>query len=566
MLSNLTIRKKIYLLGFSILSLLAFIGGISVYSMNRIGNELVDIAEEDIPLSKAISKISEHQLQQAVMFERFLLHAILVNQGAYQFERLSSEQLQVKSIVIETKSEITALEISIKKAIPHLTSKISKSKYQELLGDIQEVQRIYLSLVPKIESAMDMGINGEVKKMLEQIDYLETEESKVDQKLSDLVDKIQSFTLKAAVVAEEHEKNAVKLISLAFLIAILVGLVLPKLIATSITTPINSLNKRLIELAEGDGDLRVRLDDKAKDETGDLAKSFNKFLITLNEMIAEVNGRSGHLQLSSESIVSSMQETLDSVLKQSEVITSVASSIHEMNITTQEVARNTAEAAFITEEVKQKVILGYKGASETQTAIDQVVNEVSNASNVIQCLVAETNNISSVLNSIQSIAEQTNLLALNAAIEAARAGESGRGFAVVADEVRHLAQRTRTSTIDIQKLVESLQLEAHNAVSSMQKGNDSTKLCLTKSIENAELFEEAARSVSTIADLNTQIATATEEQSVVAEEINQSLNNINEIASITATQTKKSATENNNISEGISNLHKSLSIFKISNT
>ncbi|EWH04470.1 hypothetical protein AT00_19805 [Pseudoalteromonas lipolytica SCSIO 04301] len=170
-------------------------------------------------------------------------------------------------MVAETKKEMNDLEVAIKHAIPNLAFTTSKDKYKELLESIQDTKKLYVSLVPKVISVMEMGVNGEVDKMLAQLSQLEMEESKLDQKLSDLVDKIQSFTLKAAVTAEAHERKAVQFISLAFLIAVLVGLILPKLIATSIATPIINLNTRLTELAEGDGDLRIRLNDKGKDET-----------------------------------------------------------------------------------------------------------------------------------------------------------------------------------------------------------------------------------------------------------------------------------------------------------
>jgi methyl-accepting chemotaxis protein len=345
--------------------------------------------------------------------------------------------------------------------------------------------------------------------------------------------------------------------------ALICGVVLPTLIAKAVTKPINDLNERFKELAEGDGDLRIRLNESAHDETGTLAKSFNRFLQVLSDMIGQMNNQAADLDNSSQSVVLSMQQTLDNVVHQREETTAVADSIHEMNNTTQEVARNTAEAALVTSQVKEKVMLGRSGAVETQAVINQVAKEVANASTVIKSLVAETNNIGSVLESIQGIAEQTNLLALNAAIEAARAGENGRGFAVVADEVRQLAQRTQTSTVDIQKLVESLREEANNAVTSMQKGSESTQICLEKSTENAELFEQAAISVSEISDLNTQIATAAEEQTLVAKEISQSLDNINQIANTTTDKTEHSAADNQAIAVSIVDLHSTLQTFKI---
>lgn len=81
MLSKLTIAQKVYLLGFCQLLAMAILGGFALYQMNKIGNELIDIAEEDIPLTKKLTVVTEHQLEQAILFERALVKAIRVDQG-----------------------------------------------------------------------------------------------------------------------------------------------------------------------------------------------------------------------------------------------------------------------------------------------------------------------------------------------------------------------------------------------------------------------------------------------------------------------------------------------------
>lgn len=539
------------------------LGWVSISSMNKIGKELIDIAEEDIPLTQALTKITEHQLQQAILFERFLLHTLMAEHGKFPAAQISTERDRVIKLLNKTKQEIIDIQSFIEKSIPSLHSQLAKQEYQKLLTDLILVDKDYVLLAQKLNEVMQMGLDGDVDKMLSQAKSVEVLEDNIDQRLVTLLDKIHAFTLTAAITAEQHEQQAIRVIIVVFVISIIWGTIMPSLIARAITRPINNLNERLKELASGDGDLRIRLNDKANDETGVLAKSFNNFLLVLSSMIGKVNNQANNLGSSSEVVVLSMQQTLENVLHQREEISSVASAIHEMSSTTQEVARNTAEAAVVTEAVKEKVILGRSGAAQTQTVIKQVAEEVANASKVIESLVAETNSIGTVLESIQGIAEQTNLLALNAAIEAARAGESGRGFAVVADEVRQLAQRTQVSTVDIQKLVVRLQHEANNAVASMQKGSESTQICLDKSNENVRLFEQAAQSVGEISDLNTQIATAAEEQSVVANEISQSLDSINNIANTTSEMTEQSATENKNIAKRIIDLHKALNIFQI---
>jgi methyl-accepting chemotaxis protein len=168
-------------------------------------------------------------------------------------------------------------------------------------------------------------------------------------------------------------------------------------------------------------------------------------------------------------------------------------------------------------------------------AIGDLAKEVEKAAGVIQQLEGESKNIGSVLDVIKSIAEQTNLLALNAAIEAARAGEQGRGFAVVADEVRTLAGRTQESTSEIEEMITRLQSGANNAVKVMEEGKDMTQVGVEQAASAGEALQTINEAVTKISDMNTQIASAAEEQSAVTEEINRSIVNINQVAEQSAT-------------------------------
>ena len=279
-------------------------------------------------------------------------------------------------------------------------------------------------------------------------------------------------------------------------------------------------------------------------------------------MISQINSKAEELQSSSSLTSSSLQKTLQNVEKQRIDIEQVATAINQMNMTTQEVANSTANASSVTDQVKKNVLEGHREALATQEVIQELANEVTSSSGVIENLVSETNNIGQVLDSIQGIAEQTNLLALNAAIEAARAGETGRGFAVVADEVRSLAKRTQEATIDIQQLVERLQSEAKNAVTSMKKGTDTAELCLSKSSESANTFSLAAESVNQIADLNLQIAAAAEQQSTVTQDLDNNLISIKTLADETAEDTKQSAVASEAIAQNAVDLHNNLRKFR----
>jgi methyl-accepting chemotaxis protein len=147
----------------------------------------------------------------------------------------------------------------------------------------------------------------------------------------------------------------------------------------------------------------------------------------------------------------------------------------------------------------------------TIESINRLADDVNRSAEVIASLGTDADQIGTVINVISSIAEQTNLLALNAAIEAARAGEQGRGFSVVADEVRTLATRTQQSTDEIQRMIERLQSGARNAVTEMQSSQAQSQDTIERADEARNSLQQITHSVSTITEMNTQIASAAEE-------------------------------------------------------
>jgi methyl-accepting chemotaxis protein len=237
--------------------------------------------------------------------------------------------------------------------------------------------------------------------------------------------------------------------------------------------------------------------------------------------------------------------------------------MNEMSATVQEVARNAVEAAEAAKEADNTFHQGKQVIDRVIEAIGELANEVEKAANVIQQLEAESMNIGSVLDVIKSIAEQTNLLALNAAIEAARAGEQGRGFAVVADEVRTLAGRTQQSTQEIEEMISKLQSGANNAVKVMETGKDMTKVGVDQAAAAGEALLTINTAVERITGMNTQIASAAEEQSSVAEEINRSIVSINEVAEQSAAGAQQTAQASNDLARLADQLKALVGRFKV---
>ena len=251
------------------------------------------------------------------------------------------------------------------------------------------------------------------------------------------------------------------------------------------------------------------------------------------------------------------EETSSGVESQKDETVQVASAITQMTATVQEVANNAESATSAAADADSEAKAGNQIVSSTVQAISELATEVESSASVIEKLKGDSENIGAVLDVIKGIAEQTNLLALNAAIEAARAGEQGRGFAVVADEVRTLAQRTQESTAEIENLINALQGGAEEAVTVMTRSRDRASHTVEQAKHAGESLSSITRAVGTILQLNTQIATAAEEQSSVSEEINRNVINIQDISEQTASgaeQTASASAELARLGEQLQNL------------
>ncbi len=249
----------------------------------------------------------------------------------------------------------------------------------------------------------------------------------------------------------------------------------------------------------------------------------------------------------------------DTVKQQELQVSSLVTAINQMSASVQEVARSASQAAEAAETANREATTGKQVVLGTIESIAAVSDEVTRVSAAIQELAANSESISSVVDVINGIAEQTNLLALNAAIEAARAGEQGRGFAVVADEVRSLAQRTQESTNEIQQTVDRLQKGAQEAVAAMDAQRAKVDDTVESAAKAGELLETINVSVATITDMNSQIASAAEQQNATTEEINENIDRINNDSATAAAAAEATEARSKHISELATSLSEILS-------
>lgn len=353
------------------------------------------------------------------------------------------------------------------------------------------------------------------------------------------------------VTAINTIRNSALIISL---MALFLGITIAWWLGKNISSPIRIASLAMDDIAEGDGDLTQRLDEKGKDEVSSLSAAFNHFAEKVRTMVSHVAGSTSQLAAAAEEMSSITQETTQGVQRQQAETEQVATAMNEMTATVQEVARHAAEAADAAKSANEETAQGNQIVDRVVHAINALASEIDHASGVIGKLESDAENIGSVLDVIRGIAEQTNLLALNAAIEAARAGEQGRGFAVVADEVRTLASRTQQSTEEIQQMIEQLQAGSVEAVQVMQSSTEKAQQSVTQAADAGASLDNINQAVKTITDMNIQIASAASEQGSVAEEINRNIVNINEVVK----QTAEGASQTSHASDDLARLSSEL--------
>ncbi|NVN80837.1 MULTISPECIES: methyl-accepting chemotaxis protein [unclassified Vibrio] len=346
-----------------------------------------------------------------------------------------------------------------------------------------------------------------------------------------VIDKTKSFASYRSLLRQSAIFGLIQLAVIAFVAMFIIKKAL---------APLTTLSSAMEALSKGDGDLTQRITVNSKDEIGTLAHHVNAFIAKLQEIVRDIADSSHQLNQQSEVSTNVARQTSEGLSVQLHEISQIATAVHEMSATAEEVANNaqmTADSAIgSTENCEQ----GKQVIIRNQDSITNLAQQVENASGIIQEVEKNALDINAILATISDIAEQTNLLALNAAIEAARAGEQGRGFAVVADEVRVLSQRTHSSTDEIREMIETLQKNSVSAVESMQRSQDLAQSSVDDANNATTALEEIATSIQQISDMASHISNAASEQRTVTGEVSKNIQLVNDVSDNMSTETDNS--------------------------
>ncbi|WPN98143.1 methyl-accepting chemotaxis protein [Pseudomonas sp. MUP55] len=313
---------------------------------------------------------------------------------------------------------------------------------------------------------------------------------------------------------------------------LVIGSVLAMLLAVGATVwllrsklaPLSDLVRQAEAL--GAGDLSARLNVSSHDEIGQLARSFNQMGEALSTMVSHIRKAAEEVNSRAQALSGLSGGAYEGMEQQSGEITSMAGAVEEFSATSLNIADNMGNTERLAQENAQQTRIGRASMQDASSSLEHIASALNSTATVINTLGQRSQEIGGIVGVITSIAEQTNLLALNAAIEAARAGEQGRGFAVVADEVRNLASRTRQATDEISGMIQSIQQETGNAISTMEHGNVLMQEGLSRNADVASALARIDEQSRSAGQQFAAITTATQEQSSTATLLSSNLQSI----------------------------------------
>ena len=379
--------------------------------------------------------------------------------------------------------------------------------------------------------------------------------------LDEMAKSAGSIASASRVGADDAVSSASAWILIVSAISAAAALLIGYTTARSIQRPLQLIDRELDRMATGD--MTRRIDYQSRCEFGSLTRSINTLADKTGELLAQINAGSRHLVDEASRAAEISERAMSRVQDQKSQTDQVAAAITELEVSATEVARATDGTKREVDLADEEARAGRKQVATTRQITEQLAGAMEEAVGITHKLGEFSDNIGSILDVIRSIAEQTNLLALNAAIEAARAGDAGRGFAVVADEVRALANRTQTSTEEIQAMIESLQSSSKHVVAVMARSQEQTQDCVAQTRVMDEALQSIAERMSAIKAMADQVAHAAQEQISVSQGVARHVAGIADVAYETEREARESASSSEVLADLVAKQQQLIAHFKV---
>lgn len=425
------------------------------------------------------------------------------------------------------------LEDSVKNYEPLIASDTERALFLAVKSDTDA----YSMQLNAFQKLAGMGDNDAATALINTV--IRPLTNTIGEKVTKLTEYNDKGAENAGLVASKTFNDSIIIVIGLIVTVVITTVVLATLLVRSVTHPI----RNALAIAEriASSDLSQEVHSGGNDEAGRLLAALSKMQENLRSIISKIADSSTQLASVSEEMTAVTEEASRGLVRQNDEVNQAATAVTEMSAAVDEVARNAEAASHTSQQTMKFTLTGIENVAQTLKAIEGLADNVVHTGGQVKALSTRAQEISKVVEVIRSIAEQTNLLALNAAIEAARAGEQGRGFAVVADEVRALAHRTQQSTQEIEQMINAIQGDSTEAVSAMNISSNMASHAIDVAQSADASLKQIVDAITDINERNSQIATASEEQSHVAKEADRNLTSIRELSTQTAAGASQTA-------------------------
>lgn len=376
-------------------------------------------------------------------------------------------------------------------------------------------------------------------------------------------DKLYEHFTAAADSFEAAAKKSLTMSMVLTAVISIISLALGFIVMSGIVKPLKNLNCMLRDIAEGEGDLTLRLETDRSDEIGMVCSNFNIFVEKIHSIIAQCSNTTALVTTSAVQLHSTADQIATAAEEVACQSTTVATSSEEMSATSNDISHNCTLASEAAVRATDTAREGAEIVQKTLVGMQNIAERVRESAHTVESLGSRSDQIGAIVGTIEDIADQTNLLALNAAIEAARAGEQGRGFAVVADEVRALAERTTRATKEIGTMIKGIQQETGAAVQTMENGVQEVEWGMESSRRSGEALQMIVDAINEVTMQVHQIATAAEEQTAVTGEISSNIHQITDVVQETASGAHQTSSAASHLSQLASELQATVGRFKL---